>query len=76
MWAHRVSFSFLPKGAQNEIVWIIGGRQVHIHVQSMWQTRGSKGMLPQEILILNLLFDVIWWKSGTNLPVIKASIKS
>ena len=25
---------------------IIGG-QAHIHVQSMWQTKGSKGLLPQ-----------------------------
>ena len=23
-----------------------GGGQVHIHVQSMWQTRGSGGMFP------------------------------
>ena len=40
----RVSFSFLPKrgGGQNEIVWVIGG-QVHIRVQSMWQTRGVRG---------------------------------
>ena len=40
----RVSFSFLPKGGQNEIVWIIrgggGGGQVRICVQSMGQSRG------------------------------------
>ena len=28
MWAHRVSFSFLPKGAQN-YVWIIGGASTY-----------------------------------------------
>ena len=26
-----------------------GGGEVHICMQSMWQTRGSGGMLPQEI---------------------------
>ena len=39
----RVSFSFLPKGGQNEDYW----GQAHIHVQSMWQTKGSKGLLPR-----------------------------
>ena len=40
----RVSFSFLPKVGQNEIVWIIGGSsQARICVQSMWQTRGVRG---------------------------------
>ena len=38
----RVYFSSLPKGEQNEIVWIIGG-QVCIRVQSMWLTRGVLG---------------------------------
>ena len=36
---------------------------------------GSGGMLPQEILILNLLLDAIWWNLGLllhkhNLPFI------
>ena len=46
-------------GVQNEIVWIIGGGggQVHIHV-------GSGGMLPREILILDLSLDAIWWNLG------------
>ena len=26
----RVSFSFLPKGGQNEIVWIIGGASMYL----------------------------------------------
>ena len=38
--------------------------QVHIGVQSMWQTRGSKGMLPWEIKNLELLLDTIWWTVG------------
>ena len=39
--------------------------QVCIHVQSMWQNRGSGGMLPREILILDLLLlDAIWWNLG------------
>ena len=41
-----------------------GGGQVCIYVQSMWQTRGSGGMLPREILILDLLLDTIWWNLG------------
>ena len=48
----RVSFSLLLKmggGGQNEIVWIIGG-QVHIRVESMWQTRGVQGHAPPENL--------------------------
>ena len=28
---------------------------------SMWQTEGSGGMLPREILVLDLLLDAIWW---------------
>ena len=63
---NRVSFSFLPKGGgkgQNEIAWIIGG-QVCICVQSMWQSRGCGGMLPQEILVLELLLEAIWWNLG------------
>ena len=43
----NVYFSFLPKGGgQNGIVWIIGGGQANICVQSMWQAMGSGGMLP------------------------------
>ena len=40
--------AFSSRGEQNEIVWIIGGGggQAHIHVQSMWQTRGSGGHAP------------------------------
>ena len=45
IYTHRVSFSFLPKGWQNEIVWI-NGRQVCIRVQSMWQIRGVWGHAP------------------------------
>ena len=46
----RFSFSFLPKRGQNEIVWVIGGRQVCIHVQSMWQTKGVRpGGMPREM---------------------------
>ena len=38
--------------------------QVCIGVQSMWQTRGSGGMLPGEILILDLLLGTILWNLG------------
>ena len=46
----RVSFSFLPNGgrAKTRLYGLLRG-QVHIHVKSMWQTRGSGGMLPQGI---------------------------
>ena len=45
------------------------------HACSMQQTMGVWGMLPQEILILDLLLDVIWWNLGLflrnhNLPFI------
>ena len=55
-----VSFSFLHK------VWgkMRLGAQVRIRVQSMWQSRGSGGMLPREILILDLSLDAIWWNLG------------
>ena len=59
----RVSFSFLPKEGQNEIVWIIGGGgggQVHICVQSMQQTWEVWGHAP----ILDLLLDNLV-ESGT-----------
>ena len=43
-WTHtckcRVSFSFLPKGGAKWDYWGGGGRQVCVHVQSMWQTGG------------------------------------
>ena len=38
--------------------------QLRIRVKSMWQTRGSGGMFPQEILIFDLLLDAIWWNLG------------
>ena len=41
-------------------VWGGGGGQVCIRVQSMWQTRYARGMVPWEILILDLLLDAIW----------------
>ena len=41
-----------------------GGGQVSICVQSMWQTRGVRGMLSREILVLDLLLDAIWWNLG------------
>ena len=49
------------------------GRQVCIHVQSMWQTGGVRGHAPLEILILDVLLDTIWWNLGLflhnhNLP--------
>ena len=50
----RVSFSFLPKGGQNEIGWIIGG-QVCICGQSVWKTRGVSGHAPP------VNFDLVQW---------------
>ena len=53
-----------------------GGGQVCICVQSMWQTRGSRGMLPREILVLDLSLVSNLVESGTfflhkhNLPFI------
>ena len=40
--------------------WGGGGGEEHIRVQSMQQTRGSGGMLPREIFILDLLLETIW----------------
>ena len=43
----RVSFNFLPKGGQNEIVWIIGGGGKQILVcRACDKLAGSGGMLP------------------------------
>ena len=47
------SFSFLPKGGQNEIVWIIGGgggKQIFV-CKACDKLGGSGGMLPGDILI-------------------------
>ena len=44
MWTTRVSFSFLLKGSKMRLYGLLGG-QAHIRVQSMWQTRGVRGML-------------------------------
>ena len=64
MYVFRVSFSFLPTGEPNEIVWIVGG-QVHICVQSMWQTRGVGGYAPPGNFDLDFnLLDAIWWNLG------------
>ena len=63
-----VSFSILPKegwggrGGQNEIVWIIGG--TNSVCKACGKLGGSGGMLPKEILILELLLDTIWWNLG------------
>ena len=38
--------AFCPRGEQSEIVWIIGGGKVCVHVQSMWQTKGVWGYAP------------------------------
>ena len=46
---------------------LLGG-ELRIHVQSMLQTRGSGGMLPWEILILDLLLDVICWNLACKGP--------
>ena len=42
---------------------------------------GPKGMLPREILILDLLLDTIWWNLGLflhkhNLPCMYCAIKA
>ena len=50
-------------GGKMRLYGLLGG-QVHICVQSMRQTRGVQGMLPWEILILDLLLDTIWWNLG------------
>ena len=60
----RVSFSFLPKGGGKMGLYGLLGGQVYICVQSMWQTRGVRGMFPWEILILDLFLDAIWWNLG------------
>ena len=56
----RISFSFLPKGGQNEIVWIIRGASMHSCAKHAGKLGESEGMLPQEILILDLLLGAIW----------------
>ena len=51
-----------------------GGKYVSV-CKACGKLRGSGGMLPWEILILDLLLDVIWWNLGLfshkhNLPFI------
>ena len=54
-----VSFSFLRKVGQNEIVWIIGGQVCIPPVcKTCDKLGGSGGMLPR--LIMGLLLDTIW----------------
>ena len=73
--SYRVSFSFLPKEEQNEIVWIVR-RTSYISVcKACGKLGGSGGMLPWEILILDLLLDTNWLNQGLfshkhNLPLI------
>ena len=55
--------AFCPRGDKMRLYGLLEG-QVYIRVQSMWQTRGFRGILPREILILNLLLDAIWWNLG------------
>ena len=70
-----VSFSFLPKGRQNEIVWIIGRDKYVFVCKACGKLGGSGDMLPREILILDLLLGAIWSNLGWfshkhNLPFI------
>ena len=56
----RVSFSFLRReGAQNEVVWIIGGGGglVCICVINMWQTRGGPGACSPDFDLLDRIYD-------------------
>ena len=75
---YRVSFIFLPKGGggQNEIVWGFflfffwggeggGGKYVFV-CKACGKLGGPGGMLSQEILILDLLLDAIWWNRFTQ----------
>ena len=47
-------FQLFAQGGQNEIVWIIGSM-----CKACGKLGGSGGMLPKEILILDLLLDTI-----------------
>ena len=73
-WNTWVSFSFLLKGKENKIVWIIGGASTYLCAKrAASQGGGFRGVLPREILILDLLLDAIWWNLGLlshkrNLP--------
>ena len=49
-----VSFSFLPNGGQNEILWIIGGGKYVFVCKACGKLGGSGGMLPWETLTLDL----------------------
>ena len=63
----RVSFSFLAKGEQNEIVWIIGGGGGGKHLfmcKACGKLGGPGECFPRENLILDFLLDTIWWNLG------------
>ena len=62
--------AFCPRGASMPK----GGKYVSV-CKAYGTLGGSGGMIPQEILILDLLLDAIWWNLGLflhkhNLPFI------
>ena len=61
---HQGLFQLFAQGGGKMRMYGLLGGQVCICVQSMWQTRGPGGMLPREILILDLLLDAICWNLG------------
>ena len=60
----RVSLRFLPKGG-GKMRWyeLLGGKYISA-CKACGKLGGSRGMLPWEILILDLLSDTIWWNLG------------
>ena len=40
---------------------LLGGASTYLCAMHVAKLGGSGGMLPQEILILDLLLDAIWW---------------
>ena len=60
----RVSFSFLAKGGQNEIVWTIGGGK-HLFMCKACGKQGVRGMLPQGNFDFGLFIRHNLVESGT-----------
>ena len=60
----RVSFSFFPKGGAKWCCMDYWGDKYRSVCKTCGKLGGSGGMVPREILILDLLLDTIWWNLG------------
>ena len=57
--------AFCPLGGKLRLYGILGGGGKYVSMcKASGKLGGSGGMLPREVLILDLLLDAIWWNLG------------